>query len=161
MNDEFVATVLDAKRGQFFIAAYAALRYLAPSFTGGSPDNHEGQDTKDGKLASSTEHRPASIKYRASRYEKVLPDSLTTPSEFLEQFACAHKPVWLLGDGLLYHKDEFQAEGIHFFDQTYWSPRASKVHLLGYTEAIAGHFANPLTLTPNYLLRPDIKVKPR
>jgi len=94
-------------------------------------------------------------------YEKIVPDSLMTSDEFLEKFAAPDQPIWLLGDGLLYYKDKFKSAGIRFFDEQYWSPRASKVHLLGWQLALAGRFSDPLTLTPNYLLRLDIKIKPR
>ena len=125
-----IATILDAKRNQFFIAVYQRT-------------SHERRATSDGI------------------WKKILPDSLMTASEFTEKFAGGHTPIWLLGDGLLYYKDKFKAEGIRFLDETYWSPRASKVHLLGWNMALANRFADPLTLTPNYLRHPDIRIKPR
>jgi tRNA threonylcarbamoyl adenosine modification protein YeaZ len=92
-------------------------------------------------------------------WKKILPDSLMTSSQFLDR--CARRPIWLLGDGLLYHKDIFRAEMVRFLDDKYWSPRASKVLLLGWKKALTENFENPLTLTPNYLLRPDIRIKTR
>lgn len=131
IQGEKVAAVLDAKRGQFFIAGYE--RY-----------------TNDKRNAAG----------RAS-WKKVLPDSLMTPSQFLDRFACDAKPVWLLGDGLLYYKDKFQAGGVHFFHEKYWSPRAGKVLLLGRQMALKEQFADAMTLIPNYLRKPDVTVKPR
>ncbi len=122
-SPEIVAPILDAKRGQFYIAVY--------------------QHTTDGI------------------WNKTVPDSLMTCDKFLQKFACSQKPIWLLGDGLVYHKDKFKADGIYFFDEEFWSPRASKIHQLGWKSALAGKFANPLLLTPNYLLRPDITLKKR
>ncbi len=110
-----IAPILDAKRGQFFIAAY---------------QNQIG------------------------RWQKILPDCLMTAPQFLEQFANQNQPVWLLGEGLVYYKDKFEAEGIKFLHQRYWNPTAVKVHLLGWEKALAGEFADPLTLTPFYLRRP-------
>jgi tRNA threonylcarbamoyladenosine biosynthesis protein TsaB len=92
-------------------------------------------------------------------WKKILPDSLMTAAQFLEQFARREKPVWLLGEGLVYYRDKFKADGIHFFDEKYWFPRAAKVHLLGWQKALIGQFADPLTLTPNYLRRPDVSPK--
>lgn len=129
-SDERVAVILDAKRGQFYIAVYQRT-------------SHEPRVTSHGI------------------WEKILPDSVMTAHEFLEKFACKEKPIWLLGDGLLYHRDKFKADGIYFFDESFWSPRASKVHQLGWKKALAGQFADLMSLTPNYLLRPDIKIKPR
>ncbi len=120
-NVDRIATILDAKRNQFYTAAY--------------------------------ERSTDAI------WKKILPDSLMTAEEFLNKFADKDKPVCLLGDGLLYHKDKFKANGVFFFDEKFWSPRASKVHQLGWQLALQNKFTDPLSLTPNYLMRPDIKQK--
>jgi len=95
----------------------------------------------------------------ATFWKKIVPDSLMTATQFIEKFARSDKPIWLLGDGLLYYKDRFSAQGIRFLDEKYWSPRASKVHLLGWQKALAGQFADPLTLQPLYLRKPDVTIK--
>ncbi len=118
---EKIAVILDAKRNQFYIAAY--------------------QYTSDGI------------------WEKFLSDSLMTAPQFLDRFAGKTKPVWLLGEGLVYHADKFKAEGIRFLDERYWIPRAEKVHMLGWKMACAGQFADPVTLQPKYLRKPDVKEK--
>ncbi len=121
-----VAAILDAKRGQFFIAVYSR------------------QEAVKGEI-----------------WTKVVPDALMTASEFLGRFAGGKEPVWLLGDGLVYYRDRFEAEGVRFIDEKYWSPRAAKVHLLGWQKAKQGQFADPLTLVPNYLRKPDVTLKQR
>lgn len=125
---ERIATVLDAKRSQFYVAAYERM-------------SDERQATSDGI------------------WKKILPDSLMTASQFISNFAGGDKLIWLLGDGLLYHRDKFHTKGIRFFDEKYWSPRASKVHLLGWKKALAGQFTDPLSLQPAYLRKPDIKLR--
>ncbi len=130
-SPERIATILDAKRGQFFIAAYQL--------------NTSDKQRTDCNV----------------NWKKIFPDSLMTASQFLDQFTRDEQPIWLLGDGLLYHKDKFKADTVGFLDEKYWSPRASKVLLLGWKKALANKFEDPLTLTPNYLLRPDIKIKTR
>ncbi len=131
IGGERVAAVLDAKRSQFFIAVY--------------------------ECSSDSERKTAG----QATWKKVLPDSLMTPSQFHDMFANEAKPIWLLGDGLLYYKDKFQAGGVHFLDEKYWSPRAGKVLLLGRQMALKEQFADAMTLTPNYLRKPDVTVKPR
>lgn len=126
-----VAAVLDAKRGQFFIAVYER-------------DKDERQKAAGRAI-----------------WTKVLPDSLITASQFLDQFARKDKPVRLLGDGLLYYKDKFRADGVHFFHEKYWSPGAGKVLLLGRQMALNGQFTDALSLTPNYLRKPDVTIKIR
>jgi tRNA threonylcarbamoyladenosine biosynthesis protein TsaB len=115
-----IATILDAKRGQFFIAAY---------------ENEQ------------------------NRWKKSMPDCLMTAGQFIENCGGKSQPVWLLGEGLVYHKDKFKADGIRFLNERYWNPRAEKVYMLGWQKALAGQFADPLTLQPTYLRRPDIKEK--
>jgi len=87
-------------------------------------------------------------------WEKLLPDSLMTAEEFLDKFACKPEPIWLLGEGLVYYRDKFKADGVYFLDEVHWYPSASKVHQLGYKLALANQFADPLTLQPIYLRRP-------
>ncbi|MFH1717835.1 MAG: hypothetical protein ABIF19_10815 [Planctomycetota bacterium] len=128
---EKVAAVLDAKRGQFFIAVYSRR-------TAG-----RGQAAAD------------------EIWTKIVPDSLMTAPQFLARFAGGEGPLWLLGDGLVYYRDRFEADGIRFLDEKYWSPRAAKVHLLGWQKALQGQFADPLALTPNYLRKPDVILKRR
>jgi tRNA threonylcarbamoyladenosine biosynthesis protein TsaB len=131
LSGERVAAVLDAKRGQFFIAVY--------------------------------ERKTANQRNAAGKatWKKILPDSLMAPSQFLERFAHKNKPIRLLGDGLLYYKDKFQADGVLFFHEKYWSPRAGNVLLLGRQMALKGRFTDALTLTPNYLRKPEVTIKTR
>ena len=131
IDGERVAAVLDAQRNQFFIAVY-----------------ERDQDNERNAAGRAI-------------WKKVLPDCLMTTSQFLDRFACEAEPIWLLGDGLLYYKDKFQAGGVHFFDGKHWSPRAGKVLLLGRQMALKEQFADALTLTPNYLRKPDVTIKPR
>jgi tRNA threonylcarbamoyladenosine biosynthesis protein TsaB len=119
-SNERLATILDAKRGQFFIAVY--------------------DKTQLG-------------------WEKIFPDSLLTADEFLERFAGCGKPIALIGEGLVYYKDKFNDPAVRVLDERYWNPSAANVHRLGFSLAQKGQFADPLTLTPNYLRGPDVKVK--
>ena len=130
-NHQSIATILDAKRGQFFVALYRC------------------------ETLGRREVTADAI------WRKVLPDSLMTSSQFLARFACKERPIWLLGDGLVYYRDKFQAKGIHFVDEQYWRARAGNVGLLGWQMALQEKFADPLTLTPNYLRKPDVTIKPR
>ncbi len=112
-----VGAVLDAKRGQFYIAVYEC-------------------------------------KKEGAGYEKVVFDQLMGVEEFLREFGGQSEPIWLLGEGLVYYKDEFEADGVEILDEQYWWPRAEKVHLLGWQRALAGEFADALALEPAYLRQP-------
>ena len=129
VSAERVAAILDAKRGQFFVAGY-------------EPD----KDQKQNKAGRGT-------------WKKVLQDCLMTPSQFLDSFTRDAREVRLLGDGLLYYREIFQADNVHFFDEKDWSPRAGKVLLLGRQMALKEQFTDALTITPNYLRKPDVTIK--
>ena len=75
------------------------------------------------------------------------------------EFAGRPEPIWLLGEGLLYHKDAFKCEGVAFIPEDYWSPQASKVHQLGWQMSLKRQFADPLTLQPAYIRRPEAEEK--
>ena len=120
-----IAAVLDAKRGQFYIAVYQRSRKMSDKMPG-------------------------------TQYEKVVPNCLMSASQFVEEFANKAEPIWLVGEGLVYYKDRFKANGIEFVDEEYWWPRAQKVHLLGWQMALQGRFADALTLQPAYLRQPEI-----
>lgn len=135
-----IATLLDAKRGQFFVAVYDRID------ASGAPADDPGY------------HIPAP---GGGFWHKVLPDCLMAAPALLGRFAGASHPVHLLGDGLLYHQDKFDAPGVRILDPAAWGPRAANVHLLGWQKARAALFADPLTLVPFYLRGPQVTLKPR
>ncbi len=162
---ERIATITDAKRGQFFIAVYKRLHENTVSPLRNLPSTPIAEQESTSAIRNTqyairdtSDEQPVTSD---GIWKKVFPDSLMTSSQFLAQFACDENLIWLLGDGLLYYKDKFKADSTRFLEQKYWSPRASKVHLLGWKKTLTNQFEDPLTLTPNYLLRPDIKIKPR
>jgi tRNA threonylcarbamoyladenosine biosynthesis protein TsaB len=138
---EKIATILDAKRGRFFIAAYERLSHGIPAKNQQQPRKNRQGDITQGI------------------WGKILPDSLLTASQFLDTFARTNQHTWLLGEGLVYYKDKFKAPGIRFLYKKYWYPRASKVHLLGWEKALSNQFTDPLKLQPAYLRTPDVTIK--
>jgi tRNA threonylcarbamoyladenosine biosynthesis protein TsaB len=142
-NEAFgkIATVLDAKRGQFFVAAYERISHSIPA--------KNRQQTRNSGKGDVTQ----------GIWGKILPDSLLTASEFLETLGDTSQPTWLLGEGLVYYKHKFKAPGVRFLDRKYWYPRASKVHLLGWEKASTELFVDPVKLQPAYMRRPDVKIK--
>jgi len=89
----------------------------------------------------------------AGRWQKKLPDCLMAAEEFVQKFG-NQTPIWLLGEGLVYYKDKFKADGIFFFDEHLWTPKAAQVYKLGLAKSLANQFADPLQLQPIYLRRP-------
>jgi tRNA threonylcarbamoyladenosine biosynthesis protein TsaB len=139
-----IAAVLDAKRGQFYAAAYRRV----------------GSAGATGRVTSAANAAYEIPAPGGGIWHKIAPDSLVTAEQLMDRFA-SDAPLGLLGDGLLYHREKFPPARAHILPQRYWSPRASKVHLLGYQKAKAGLFADPLTLTPYYLRGPLVTLKAR
>jgi len=141
-----IAPLLDAKRGQFYTALFECLTTdAADTLKDHIPNPCNPPDIPPG----ATGHT----------WTKTRADSLMTTAQIIEQFTDSQKQLCLLGDGLLYHQDKFQTAGIQILDPQYWSPKASNVHLLGWQKALAGQFADPLTLTPHYVRLPEAEEK--
>jgi len=124
-----IATILDAKRGQFFIALYK-------------------------RHSSKTRHA-----IRNTKYEKILPGCLMHPSEFVTRFGRDGEPIWLLGEGLKYYAEKFKSKNVHILPNRYWPASAEKIYQLGWKTASAGQFADPVNLVPAYLRRPPAEEK--
>jgi len=136
-----VAAVLDAKRGEFYAAVYERV----------------GRTKAMGQAAAGDEGYSIPAPQNCV-WQKTLPDCLVTADDLVRQFA-GQTPLGVLGDGLLYHRDEFAARGVHVLDEKYWSPKASNVYHLGYQKARAGLLADAMPLTPFYLRGPHVTVK--
>ena len=101
----------------------------------------------------------ATYNFSANQWLRIAPDSLMTIDEFVKKFADPAEPIYLLGEGLVYYKDDFTADGIEFLDQIYWPPHARNVYKLGLQKALNNDFTDALELTPKYLRTPDAKPK--
>ena len=134
-----LATILDAKRGQFYVAVYERT-----ANDGAGPSDPCGYRI------------PAS---ESARWRKTQDDCLMSTSEFLDRFSDEREPLDLVGDGLLYHRDAFEGPGVRILDESYWSPHARQVHRLGNQKAQRGQFADPLSLTPLYLRGPQVTLR--
>jgi tRNA threonylcarbamoyladenosine biosynthesis protein TsaB len=88
------------------------------------------------------------------KWVKILPDCLMTSSEFTEKFGQDDKPIWLLGEGLVYYAEQFHKESINIMEEKYWYPSAKKLYFIGRKLAQAGKFANSDALKPFYLREP-------
>jgi tRNA threonylcarbamoyl adenosine modification protein YeaZ len=143
LPDRIVA-LFDAKRGQF----YASIYDRAPADTG----------APQGAVEEPPGYRiPAA---EGTVWRKVHPDSLMTARQIIEEFA-GTGPLGVLGDGLLYHREEFAQANTTVLPERYWGPRAANVYRLGHQKASAGQFADPLTLTPFYLRGPQVTLRSR
>lgn len=141
---ERIAALYDAKRGQFYVSIYERVRSNAavPPCAGEEAPGYEIPASDD------------------AFWRKIHPDSLMTTREIIDNFARTC-PLGVLGDGLLYHRDEFVQAGATVLPERYWSPRAANVYRLGRQKASTGRFTDPLSLAPFYLRAPHITLKTR
>ncbi|MEN6335686.1 MAG: tRNA (adenosine(37)-N6)-threonylcarbamoyltransferase complex dimerization subunit type 1 TsaB [Phycisphaerales bacterium] len=136
-----IAALFDAKRGQFYVSVY---------------DRVPGAAATSQNLGEEPGYQiPAPA---GGVWHKIHPDSLLTAQEITEGFA-GGRPLGIVGDGLLYHQEEFAREGVVVLPERYWSPHAANVHRLGWQKAQLGRFADPLALTPFYLRGPQVTLK--
>jgi tRNA threonylcarbamoyladenosine biosynthesis protein TsaB len=140
-----IAALYDAKRGQF----YASIYDRVPA--GANTPRCVEQEAAGYEIPASN----------GAVWRKSRPDALMTAREIVDGFAEAGRPLGLLGDGLLYHRDEFVRANTTVLPDRYWSPRAANVYRLGRQKASAGRFADPLGLTPFYLRAPQVTLKTR
>ena len=82
----------------------------------------------------------------------LIEQTVMAPADLL---AHTGRPLYLLGEGLDYHRDELTADRVFWLDESYWPGRAGYVLRCGYLRACAGLFAQPDELTPMYLRRPE------
>jgi tRNA threonylcarbamoyladenosine biosynthesis protein TsaB len=132
-----LVVVLDAKRGQFFAAAYDRIEGAGPE--------------------SDSDYIIPVQNY--GFWRKIEPDSLMDAPGLLGRFASPGRPVGVVGDGLLYYSKAFDAEGVRILDENLWSPSAAKVHALAWQKARLGRFTDPLALVPFYLRGPDVTLR--
>ena len=78
-----------------------------------------------------------------------------------EMLARTPRPVHLLGEGIPYHEKFIPKDdaAIHLTPAEQWQGRAAVVAELGAAMARANRFADPVTLTPIYIRKPEAEEK--
>jgi tRNA threonylcarbamoyladenosine biosynthesis protein TsaB len=100
----------------------------------------------------------ASYKNSDNGWIKTTEDCLMEANDVVKEFADVNDPVYLLGEGLHYYKDKFDIDGVEVVDDQYWMATAKKAYKVGYKMAQEKLFADPATLRPFYLRRPEAEV---
>jgi tRNA threonylcarbamoyladenosine biosynthesis protein TsaB len=114
-----IATVIDAKRGSFFITVF---------------------------------------QWQGDQWIRTIDDRVMKSEEFLSEFANSD-PIWLLGEGLVYYKEDFTEKNIKFLPEEYWPARAKNVFRIGESMSEKEEFSDARTLTPLYLRGTGAKPK--
>jgi tRNA threonylcarbamoyladenosine biosynthesis protein TsaB len=101
----------------------------------------------------------AGYEFTPSGWTKTVADCLMSSSDFRTRFGGGKETMWILGEGLVYYKEDFTAENISFMDESLWYPHARNVFRLGRKKALDGQFADGAELLPFYLRRPEATEK--
>jgi tRNA threonylcarbamoyl adenosine modification protein YeaZ len=137
-----IATLFDAKRGQFYAGIYRRVGL-------DSQEAPPGADDDPGYRIPGPNN---------DLWQKIAPDRLMTAQEIIDGFAGPDR-LGVVGDGLFYHRDQFETERTVVLPERYWSPHAANVWRLGRQKAQAGRFEDPLALIPFYLRGPEVTLR--
>ncbi|MGC4030716.1 MAG: tRNA (adenosine(37)-N6)-threonylcarbamoyltransferase complex dimerization subunit type 1 TsaB [Tepidisphaeraceae bacterium] len=102
-----------------------------------------------------------------ARFTRLSPGAAWTEAEaahldtLAAMLAKAGRPVHLIGEGIPYHRDAWQAagDGVVITDESLWRARAAAVAELGHTMAERGEFADAYELIPLYVRIPEAEEK--
>ena len=83
---------------------------------------------------------------------RLTEPAVLPPSELL---AAAPRPLYVIGAGLEPYSDVFRGDDILLLEDEFSQPCAADVHRCGWRHALAGKFAQPESLEPCYLRRPE------
>ncbi len=103
-------------------------------------------DAKRGQVYS------AAFEQTEGRYARTVDACIADPIEFLHGLP---QPVWVLGDGITYHREALARVAHTELPEALWPPRVETVLKLGYEKAQRGEFVQPNALAPVYLRRPE------
>ena len=89
-------------------------------------------------------------------WEKILPTQLISAEDLMDQLRqSGRNKVAFLGEGLTYYAKKFESPFSVILDETFWPARASGLFAAGTKMARQGQFADPKTLVPFYIRRPE------
>jgi tRNA threonylcarbamoyladenosine biosynthesis protein TsaB len=93
---------------------------------------------------------------RSTGWTKLFGTETLTAEALLERLGrLKEEKVYLLGEGLVYYADKFEAPFTAILDETYWVPTSGGLFRVGRRLAGRGQFADPMALTPFYIRQPD------
>ena len=90
-----------------------------------------------------------------NEWVRVSRDFVMRAPDFIENFANDKEPVWLLGEGLVYYKDDFASDGVRIISEDFWFAKAKNLYRIGRKMAKVGRFVDAVNLLPFYLRRPE------
>jgi tRNA threonylcarbamoyladenosine biosynthesis protein TsaB len=93
-------------------------------------------------------------------WKKCLDTQIITAEGLLDWLESNNKKtVGLLGEGLVYYAEKFNASFTFILEKPYWSATAAGLFRVGCRMAAEKQFVDPFALTPKYIRGPDAVVK--
>ncbi len=96
------------------------------------------------------------FKRQSDGWAKILGTRLLSAEDILSWLRDqGQKKVYFLGEGLVYYAKIFKSDISLIMDEQYWAPTAAGLFRCGQRLAQKGQFADPHTLAPLYIRRPE------
>jgi tRNA threonylcarbamoyladenosine biosynthesis protein TsaB len=92
-------------------------------------------------------------------WQKTYGTEMATAEDLLSRMSQYNQEVWVLGEALVYNRSRLESPFTRFLEPRFWPPHASNLFRLGQQKADQGNFADPLTLVPTYIRKPDAVAK--
>ncbi len=83
---------------------------------------------------------------------KTLDDCVLFPDDLIGRLS---KPILVAGEGLMFHRENFDKEGIEMLDEAYWRGDAENVYKLGWGSVCREEFVDIDEFVPNYIRLPE------
>lgn len=97
----------------------------------------------------------ASYARTPSGWNKDFGTEMITARDLLDRLSQFNQDVWMLGEALVFNRSKLEAPFTRFLEPDLWQPRARNLFRLGLQKTDHGQFADPLTLIPTYIRKPD------
>lgn len=94
----------------------------------------------------------AVYEFVGGEYRRLTGPNLDAPAAIL---AAAPQPIFVIGEGVDYHRRAIEASGAVVLDESLWLPTAANVYKLGRRLAAQGRFTAARDLVPCYVRRPE------
>ncbi len=94
----------------------------------------------------------AAFRYKDGRYVGFIDTCLADPRHVVNR---CPKPLWLLGEGIDYHRASINTPRVSILPKDLWRARAENVHRVGLEMASRGEFTDPRSLVPIYIRPPE------
>lgn len=90
--------------------------------------------------------------WASGRYGPLTPPTLGPVSVLL---AGSERPLWVMGEGVPYHRAAIDDQGVEIVPEEFWPARAEHVYHVGGNMAAAGKYTDFRSLIPHYIRRPE------